>query len=94
MLYSGTDPASYITEYTLVYEDYFSGTGFAQGASEVENSTRRGVRCREFRAGNVAEGCAHQTTRMIGDEIMKKISSICSVCLGLGFRDQGLGFRV
>jgi len=22
MLYSGTDPESYITEYTLVYEDY------------------------------------------------------------------------
>jgi len=25
MLYSGTDPESYITEYTLVYEDHVRG---------------------------------------------------------------------
>ena len=31
MLYSGTDPESYITEYTLVYEDYGSNVGSVWG---------------------------------------------------------------
>jgi len=34
MLYSGTDPESYITEYTLVYEDYGSGHHLNEGSGE------------------------------------------------------------
>jgi len=48
MLYSGTDPESYITEYTLVYEDnmFCSEMRFARGGSRVE-----GVKCRVYSVG-------------------------------------------
>ena len=31
MLYSGTDPESYITEYTLVYDDYYQHCRYRWG---------------------------------------------------------------
>ena len=39
MLYSGTDPESYITEYTLVYEDNISLKTFHSGAGECYLTT-------------------------------------------------------
>jgi len=41
MLYSGTDPESYITEFTLVYEEHSEGVGTTSLAYRVSRQQQR-----------------------------------------------------
>ena len=41
MLYCGTDPESYITDYTLAYEDNVSARGRAGSGDQVSSSVPR-----------------------------------------------------
>ena len=90
MLYSGTDPESYITEYTLVYEDQPLGgvRGFRWGripGCYVTLSLWRGGRRCWFRVEGL--GFTAWDSRL-------GIQGLGFRAVGSGLRVQGFGFRV
>ena len=56
MLYSGTDPESYITEYTLVYEDKKGATRLKESEIPVRG-WRRAVDAQVMCSGSDAGSC-------------------------------------
>ena len=67
MLYSGTDPESYITEYTLVYEDKIAMRGAedrGEGARGVRWLERRRARRSVKRLASAPRGHGAQPLRV------------------------------
>ena len=88
MLYSGTDPESYITEYTLVYEDYQIQTHEA-----LQTALRGGV-CSAVAVGKLLHGCSklpHDCSKLLHDcsKLLRRFSKLLHGCSNLCRRRHG-----
>ena len=95
MLYPGTDPESYITEYTLVYEDY--GLGCRASACRDE-STHQVMSFSEKERGNDLTQKSRKLTPRKShfstgyrEQFGTGIGSFTSICIGNGHVCPGVG---